>query len=262
MDNYTKRGTENRDEIEIDLWALFKAVWKGKWLVILVTLLFGILAFLYTQFLITPTYRTTLTAFVNNRAASANGSDSVDGLSSGDTSAAKQLTYTYASIISSRPILEEAALQAGLGNLPYSTLQKTVSASVQDNTQLVNLSVTMTDPENALKFAQAIATVAPDRLAEIVEGSSMKIVSYPTLPTRPNYPSKRRNTLLGMLLGAFLMVAYLVIRELLDTRVRSEQELEEKFGIPIIGTIPNFGSASGKGGYNYGYRKSQKKGSK
>ena len=32
MDNYTKRGTENRDEIEIDLWALFKAVWKGKWL--------------------------------------------------------------------------------------------------------------------------------------------------------------------------------------------------------------------------------------
>lgn len=261
MDNYTKRGTENRDEIEIDLWALFKAVWKGKWVVILVTLLFGILAFLYTQFLITPTYKTTLTAFVNNRSATT-ASDTVDGLSSGDTSAAKQLTYTYASIISSRPVLEEAALQAGLGNLPYSALQKTVSASVQDNTQLVNLSVTMTDPENALRFAQAIATVAPDRLAEIVEGSSMKIVSYPTLPTRPNYPSKRRNTILGMLLGAFLMAAYLVIRELLDTRVRSEQELEEKFGIPIIGTIPNFDSATGKSGYNYGYRKSQKKGSR
>ena len=40
------------------------------------------------------------------------------------------------------------------------------------------------------------------------------------------------------------------------------QELEEKFGIPIIGTIPNFDSAGSKGGYNYGYRKSQKKGSK
>ena len=99
-------------------------------------------------------------------------------------------------------------------------------------------------------------------VADIVEGSSMKIVVYPTLPTRPNYPSKRRNTALGMLLGAFLMIAYLAIRELLDTRVRSEQELEEKFGIPIIGTIPNFDSAGSKGGYNYGYRKSQKKGSK
>lgn len=261
MDNYTKRGTENRDEIEIDLWALFKAVWKGKWVVILVTLLFGILAFLYTQFLITPTYKTTLTAFVNNRSATT-ASDTVDGLSSGDTTAARQLTYTYASIISSRPVLEEAALQAGLGNLSYDALSKAVSAKVEDNTQLVDLSVVMTDPENALRLAQAIASVAPDRVAEIVEGSSMKIVVYPTLPTRPNYPSKRRNTALGMLLGAFLMIAYLAIRELLDTRVRSEQELEEKFGIPIIGTIPNFDSAGSKGGYNYGYRKSQKKGSK
>ena len=60
-------------------------------------------------------------------------------------------------------------------------------------------------------------------------------------------PNILKNTAVGFLLGLLLAAAFVVIRELTDKRVRSESDLEEQFGIPVIGTIPDY-RTTGKGG--------------
>ena len=82
-------------ETTIDLAKLFGMLWKNRMRVLAATLLGALIAFACTVLFIRPTYRASFVAFVNNRTTAS----STDALSSGDTSAAQSLTYTYASIL-------------------------------------------------------------------------------------------------------------------------------------------------------------------
>ena len=127
-----------------------------------------------------------------------------------------------------------------------------MSTSIVNQTQLITVYVTMTDPNKALSYANAIVGIAPDYIASIVEGSSMKIATYPVLATKKYSPSNRRNLMIGMILGAVIAAFLIFIRAMLDTRVKSEDDLKERFGLPIIGTIPNVEEAAGnRAGYSY-----------
>ena len=248
-------AVKNQDEIEIDLLELLRAIWSNIGLVIISALLLGIIALAVTIFFIKPTYRANLTAFVNNRTSE----QTMETIGSGDVTAARSLTYTYAAIIKSRPVIEDSLSRASLqSRYSYDSIKNSITTSIEDNTQLDNVYVTLKSPEDAYMVAKAISEVAPAYVSNIVEGSSMKIVTNPVLPTTQYSPNPRKNMMIGILLGIVLMAAYIVIRELLDNRVKSEQELEEKFGLPIVGSIPNFKAASS--GKNYGYSSYYKKG--
>ncbi len=51
-------------------------------------------------------------------------------------------------------------------------------------------------------------------------------------------PRTRRNSILGLLLGGFLGIGLAFLAEALDKRVRSEREVEEALGLPLLGRIP------------------------
>ena len=241
--------TASDDTQEIDLGELFGAIWARKKFVILLTLVGAALAFLITTTFIKPTYRSGFTAYVNNH--SLYSSSSVDTINSSDTSASQNLVQTYAAIMKSRPVVEDAVKEAAL---PYSYREVSgcISTDIQSDIQLVVLNVTMKSPEEAKQLADAIADTAPDYIADIVEGSSMKIVAKPVLPDSKYSPSVKKNTVIGALIGLLLAVAVVVISELTDDRVKSADELEKKFGIPVIGTIPSL-DQGGKEKGSYGY---------
>ena len=243
---------ENSPEIEIDLGTLLLSLWQKKWTILAVSLICAILALLGTLTLIKPKYQSSFVAYVNNHSSQ----QSVDSLNSGDTTAAKSLAATYAAIMRSRSVLENAVELAGYGNdenYVYDVLKNEVSTSVETDTQLVTLTVETTDPEVSYKLADAISQVAPEHVEEIVEGSSMKLVSSAVMPVSPSSPNVKKNTAIGFLLGLLLIAAIIIIRDLNDDRITGPDELEQRFGISIVGTIPNF-SASGRGeGYYYSY---------
>lgn len=82
----------------------------------------------------------------------------------------------------------------------------------------------------------------------------MQVVDAPVLPTSRYAPNYQRNTMMGALLGAFLAAALIVLRELMDDHVKDEEALEERFGLPVLGSIPNIAEASRKNN-DYGYSK-------
>ena len=239
----------------IDLIEIVKLLWMNLGKIILSGLGVGIIVLLITMFLIRPTYQAKFSVYVNNR----NASGSADTLASSDVIASQSLAKTYAKIISSRPVVEDAMEKSKLNKAyDYDKLKGQISTSTEEDTQLVEISVVMRSPEDAYSLANAIAEVAPDYVADVVEGSSMKVVSKPVLPTKQYTPRPRKNTLIGIALGILLMAAYLIIKHLMDNRVKSDQELEERYGISIIGTIPNFYAEDGGKGYVGYYRKAVK----
>ena len=250
------RNTGGNNSVnEIDLAEIAGAIWKKKSFVILFAFLGACLALFITVAAIRPTYRSSFTAYINNH--STNSENNIDSLNSGDTAASQSLAQTYAVIMASRPVVEDAIKQSKL-SYSYEEISDCISTSIQTNTQLVTLNVTMRNAKEAKALADSIKDIAPDYISDIVEGSSMKIVSSPVLATSRYSPSYSRNTVAGMLIGLLLAIAIVVIQDLTDDRIRSAEELERKFGISIIGTIPDFTDASrnkDKYGYYYGCRK-------
>lgn len=180
-------------------------------MIVLVTLLCGALAFGYTFFLVTPLYKATAMMYVNNSAISV-GSAKVS-ISAGDLAASQSLVDTYTVILKTRGTLNEVISRTGV---PYSyqQLTKMVQAEAVNSTEVFSIDVTSPDPQEAELIANAIADILPDRIADIVEGSSVKIVDYAIVPAEIASPSYTRNTALGMLAGLVAIAAIICLREI------------------------------------------------
>lgn len=251
MENVRRKTINDPDMIKIDLTRLAWALWHRAWLLLLAAVLFGCGAYIGTKKLITPTYRSSFTAYVNNRPDTAN-----TALSSSDIDAARSLVSTYRTILVSEPLLEDAAKKAGL-TMSFSELSRMVSTEIVNSTEVIQVNVTMEDPKEAKAFAKALAKQAPAYIKKIVEGSSMQIVSEPKLPSSIYEPNYLKNTGMGAAFGIILSAAWLIFKDISDNRVKEQNELEERYGIPVIGTIPDLEKAGRKSGYGYakGYAK-------
>lgn len=245
MEDIRNKYAPDESENSIELWPLVQALWRRWWLIALAALAFGAAALIGTRVFITPTYRASFTAYVNNRADAAQQTT----LSNADLSASRYLTYTYAQIIRSRSVLETAAEQAGL-SYDYAKLSKMVSTSILSDTEIICVYVQGENPTECYQYAQAIAEVATTEIAGIVDGSSMRLVDSPVVPTGIYSPSYAKNALVGFVIGFLLAAAGIILRELLDDRVKDEETLETRFGLPILGVIPNMNSAA-KAGVGY-----------
>ncbi len=231
---------------EIELLPLLKAVWKKRLLVILVTIAVGITTFAGAKLLITPTYRSTFTAYINN-----NKELKISGLTNSDVMAAQAIARTYSEIITSRKVIEEAANSIGLD---YNRLKSKVSTSISKETEIITVSVVSSDPETAYRLAKAISETAPTEIAKIVDGSSMSIIDKPVYPENRYRPSYIKLTLLGTLIGFAVTVLIICIRQFFNDKVMSEEDLTEHYNIPIVGVIPDMLSVTKSKGDYYYYR--------
>lgn len=250
--------TMNEKDIEIELVILLRALWKHAWIIFIAGILGGCMTYLGTKQFIAPIYQSGFTAYVNNR--SGGTSDEVSSLNSSDLQASQALVETYAKILSSRSVLVHAAEEAGL-DYGYEKLKEMAVIDIVGDTEIISIQVTAENPEEALHLAQAIAEITPEKIASIVEGSSMKIIDEPVLAQKSSGPGFAKYTILGILAGVLLSCVILILLELLDDRVKNENELEERMKIRVLGTIPDL-VQSDKNSYEYGYGYTQKMKSK
>ena len=222
---------------EIDLKDLLVLLIRRIWIILLCALTAGALAYVYTANFITPLYRASVTIYVNNLSAQA--AQSVDYISAGNLATSQQLVNTYVNIIRSRTVLEKVVEETGM-NVTADDIRDMLSASSIDETEIFEVYVTSPNPEQAAEIANAVAQVAPGVIADIVEGSSTKVIDYAVVPTARYYPSFRSNTLVGCCIGGALAAAVLALRFMMDTSVKSEEDLEEMFQLPVLGSIPSF----------------------
>lgn len=244
---------KQKNEIEIDIIPAVKALLSKLWLMILIGFIVAGVAFGATKMLIKPTYRCGFSAYINNQHAQAADKNT---LTNSDLAAAQHLTKTLSYIIRSNTILS-ASLESIDSKLSYEEFSKMVSTEIKDETELISVYVVNKDPHTAYELANAIANTAPAYMAEIVEGSSMKIVDYPVYSNRRYAPNYVKYALFGFLIGALAVAVIVIIRCFMDDVVRSEEEIEQRFGLPILGILPDNShvnkTGDNYGAYEYGY---------
>lgn len=254
-------------EFQIDLIALIRAIWKNILIIALVAILFGSATFGVTAFLMNPEYQATASMYVNNSTFNL-GSTSFS-ISSSDLSASNSLVSVYLYILESRTTLEEV-IQAA--DLPYTPdeLKRMISTNSVTHTGAFEVTVTGTNPAEVELIANSIATILPNRIAEIVDGTSVRIVDYAIIPSRRSGPSILTNTVLGILIGGILSVIWVMVKHLLNdtskVMIQSVDDLRAMYpDIMVLATIPDMRLSEKKNGYYstyYATEESRKKGGK
>ena len=253
---------KQNDEIEIDLLKLAKALWRRALVIILIAVLAASAVFAFTLFFISPAYDATASIYVNNSSFSF-GATSFS-ISSSELSASSSLVNTYIYILQSRTTLEDVIAKAGLP-YTYEQLSKMVTTKAIANTAAFDVTVRSSSPTEAEHIANTIAQVLPERIAEIVDGSSVRIVDYAIVPAHRSSPSYAKNTVIGFLAGALLAAGFVTVRFLIDEQndqvIHSSDELRQLYpDIKVLALIPDMRLSEKKGYYYSSYYGDQKKG--
>ena len=249
MSNQQIRQDEG-DIREIDLRRVAQAVWKRAWIILLVAFITATAAYIYSSMFVTPMYRTGFKAIIYNREAEDGNKGST---STSDLTASVGLTYIYNEILTSRRVLVEAAEKCGL-KMSYGALSRTVSTNISEGAPVVQVYVSMTDPTRAKELATAISQVAPEYVNTLPLSSAMFVIDEPAMPAGKYAPNNATNALMGFAVGLLVSCGVVIAVDLIRDKVESGQDLERRYHVAILGSIPDILQAEKVGNNNYYYK--------
>ncbi|RSI94068.1 capsular polysaccharide biosynthesis protein CpsC [Streptococcus mitis] len=224
---------KEQNTMEIDVFHLLKILWKRKILIALVAIVVGALAFAYSAFIVKPEFTSTTRIYVVNR----NQGDK-PGLTNQDLQAGSYLVKDYREIILSQDVLEKVTSNLKL-DLSPKDLAKKVKVTVPVDTRIVSISVNDRVPEEASRIANSLREVAAEKIISITRVSDVTTLEEARPAIAPSSPNIRKNTIIGLLGGTFFMVITVLIVELVDTRVKRPEDIEEVMQIALLGVVPN-----------------------
>ena len=224
---------KEKNIMEIDVFHLLKILWKRKLLIVLVAFVTGAVAFAYNSFIVKPEFTSTTRIYVVNR----NQGDK-PGLTNQDLQAGSYLVKDYREIILSQDVLEKVATDLKL-ELPPKGLASKIKVTVPVDTRIVSISVTDRAPEEASRIANSLREVAAQKIISVTRVSDVTTLEEARPATSPSSPNIRRNTMVGFLAGAVVMVVTVLLVEILDTRVKRPEDIEDVLQIALLGVVPN-----------------------
>ena len=226
-------NNQENQAVEIDVFAMLKTLWKRKFSIVLVALVFAIAAFGYSAFLAKKEYQSTSRIYVVSRQNQDN-----NALTNSDLQAGSYLVKDYREIILSQNVLSQAIEELKLDMTP-AELSKKISVSVPTDTRILSITAKDGNPKEAARIANGLRNVAAEKIIAVTKVSDVTTLDEAEVPQSPSSPNIRRNVLLGFIAGAGLMVVLLVVVEVLDDRVKRPEDIEELMGLTLLGIVPD-----------------------
>lgn len=226
-------NNQENQAVEIDVFAILKTLWKRKFSIVLVALVFAIAAFGYSAFLAKKEYQSTSRIYVVSRQNQDN-----NALTNSDLQAGSYLVKDYREIILSQNVLTQAIDELKLDMTP-AELSKKINVSVPTDTRILSITAKDGDPKEAARIANGLRNVAAEKIISVTKVSDVTTLDEAEVPQLPSSPNIRRNVLLGFVAGAGLMVVLLVVVEVLDDRVKRPEDIEELMGLTLLGIVPD-----------------------
>lgn len=236
---YSSFTDRTEDETEIDLIDLAWALLDKLHYIVLCFLLGAVIMNAYSYFLVRPTYQSTAKMYIVS--ASKNSVVDLDALNIGTS-----LTSDYEQLMLSYPVLEQVINKLNL-NMDSDALAKMITLENPQDTRILNINVTSTDPKLARDIANTLMDVSVDYLPKTMSMNAPNVAQKAKIADTKAGPSYTKYTMIGALAGAFLYCMYVVVKYLMDDTIRTADDMEKYFGVVPLAVIPDMeGMSEGK----------------
>lgn len=227
---------------QISFMDIFRMILKRWWILLSIVCVCGIISFTICEYFITPMYTSSgkLFARIDTNDAEANANIT-------NINTATRLVSTYIEIFKTDTFLGRIADVSGL-DYTAKQISNMISLSSLSETEILSVEVTCPSPTDAKILANLIMDSAQDEIDRIGHGGYVSVIDEATTPQAPSSPNVELYIIIGVLLGVLIGVGVILIIELLDTRIKGEDDLVSRYELPILGVIPTVEPINTKGG--------------
>lgn len=223
---------ERNEELEIDLSQLFNLLKKNMRLIFITTVIGAILCFAVTLFLIDKKYASTSTIILTPKITETGNIDQATLTTN------SKMVNNYMQIIKGESVLSQVAEKLSITSV--SELKGQVSVSNPINTEVIAVTATTEDPVLSQQIVEVTIDTFFSSIKDKLNIENMTIIDPAKVENIPVSPNKKMNTLIGALAGLVLSCGYVLLKYLLDKRLRTREEAENFLGIPVLVEIPFF----------------------
>ena len=223
-----KKRTEGAGR-ELDLLDVAAAILEHWKILVVVTILSAAAFYGVSRYVMTPIYESSAELYVLTK------STSITSLA--DLQMGTNLTNDYVEVVTGRPVLDKV-----IDNLKLDATAKQLADKVTltnpTNSRILVITVRDASPKMAKTIADEIAVVAAQFIEEKMDQDQPTIIQKGYTDGEPVSPSIGKNTAVGGILGALVVVAIVVFRMIVNDTIMTPEDMEKKVGLNVLGSIP------------------------
>lgn len=114
-----------------------------------------------------------------------------------------------------------------------------VSVNIPTDTRLISISVKAKTGQDAQVLANKVREVASKKIKTVTKVEDVTTLEEAKLPSSPSSPNIKRNVLLGAILGGSVAIVAVLVREVLDDRIRRPEDVEDVLEMTLLGIVPD-----------------------
>lgn len=229
---------------ELDLKDLFTVFWEKKAQIILIVLIFAVIGIAYSYFVVEPEYKAKTKLVLTQ---SLEGTE--DGaITQADITLNSKLVSTYGELIKTDNILQTVVDNINNPEITINSIKNNVSVESVKSTELLEISVKNSNPNYAATIANEIAKVFCEKVIEIYNISNTYILDR-AVPTKTPYNiNHTKDIVIFAFIGVVVAAVYVLIANMLDNTVKTEQDVEKTTGLMVLTAIPDYELENKRGG--------------
>lgn len=234
---------------ELDLKELFNLFWSKKAAIILIILIFMVIGVIYTMGFTTPMYSSSTTLVL---ATSGNNDTNTNTtITATEITVNSKLVSTYSELVKSKNILRQVISNLGI-KVDEDNLRKNITVSSVKDTELIEITVKNENPAYSAQIANEIAKVFTEKVKEIYNIDNVQIVDEAEVSDAPSNINHKKDVVIFAFIGMVVAVCYVLVANMLDTTVKTAEDIEKGFKVPVLASIPIYETdiqkVKGKGG--------------
>jgi len=219
---------------ELDLKELFQFFLSKIYIMVIITFCCVVVSVFYGIVLKKPMYQAHTTVVL----AGANADTSESSITQSDITLNQKLISTYREIIKSRRISTQVIENLDLEMTPEA-LRTSISVTSESDTELIRITVSHANAKMSSEIANEIAHVFSKEIVEIYNIKNVSVIDKAVVPTNPYNMNIIKQLLITFFVAFVLSCGDILILFYFDTSIKSVEEVEQKIGLPILGSIPD-----------------------
>ena len=226
---------------ELDLKELIQIFWEKRIQILLITAIFIVLGIIYTVGFVKPKYQSKTSLLATNSSSQSNA----NGITTNDLTLNSKLVSTYSDMVSGNKIIREVIKNLGM-NLQEDDVKKSISVKARDNADMIDIIVKNDDPVVAQKIANETAKVFIENVKQYYKIENLYIYDEAEVENEPYNINHKKDVLIFAVIGIVIAFGYVLILNMLDTTIKSAQDIEKISGVTVLASIPIYDLAETK----------------
>lgn len=231
---------------ELDLKELLSLFWSKIFQIILIVLITTGIGIIYSYGFTTPKYSSS-TTLVLTGSEQKNDKEVTNSITTTDVTLNSKLVSTYSELVKSSKVLRQVISNLNI-DVNEEDLRKNVTVNSVEDTEVIKITVTNENAVYSAKIANEIAKIFSNMVSEIYNINNIYIVDEAEVSSIPSNIHHSKDILIFAFLGLVIAVMYVLVANMLDTTIKTPEDVEKGVGLPVLVTIPlidNFGIEKG-----------------